>query len=76
VVEPKRSPLDGGSRDLCHLEGVGVRATLRQWQRPARALPGGGGAAWEGGWGIIPAGISGEEVCWGGCPQWSAGHAI
>jgi len=32
--------------------------------------------AWEGGWGIIPAGISGGGVCWGGCPQWSAGHAI
>jgi len=43
VLEPERSPLDGGSRDPCHLEGGGLRATLRQWQGPARALPGGGG---------------------------------
>ena len=43
MLEPERSPLDGGSRDPCHLEGGGLRATLRQWQGPARALPGGGG---------------------------------
>jgi len=33
-------------------------------------------AAWGGWWRDIPACISGGGVRWGGCPQWSAGHAI
>jgi len=46
MLEPERSPLDGGSRDSRHLEECGLRATLRQWQGHPRALPGGscGGA--------------------------------
>ena len=32
--------------------------------------------AWGGWWRGIPACISGGGVRWGGCPQWSAGHAI
>jgi len=33
-------------------------------------------ASWGGWWRGIPACISGRGVRWGGCPQWSAGHAI
>jgi len=41
--ETGRSRLDGGACDRCRLAGGVRRATVRQWQGPARALPGGGG---------------------------------